>query len=111
MTTPDTAPLVAPYTAEDRGRWRKLLLAKGQEVSRKLEEILNGKDVKLDDLSLYGDGGPAELPERRLRRYLDLLMKRLRSVDHPRFGFDPARGEFLTVPELDAMPWIEVEPL
>ncbi len=99
------------YTAEDRGRWKTALLAKGQEIAKRLEEVLAGKDARLDDFSLFARGEPAEPPERRLRRYLDLVMKRMRAVDHPRFGFDRERDGFLPVAAIDEMPWVDVEPL
>lgn len=99
----------SPYTPEDRQRWRQRLLAKGQEIATKLAEVLAGKEVDLQKLGLQmtGDAMP---PEKRLRRFLDLVMQRLRYVDDPRFGFDRERGSFLAVAELNEVPWIEVEP-
>jgi len=101
---------VSPYTAEDRQRWKQRLLAKGREISSKLEDILAGKDAKLEDFDLKMDGEPAETKERRLRRYFDHVMKRLRAVEHSRFGYDPATRAFLPVATLDDTPWIDVEP-
>ncbi len=100
----------SPYSDADRDRWRQALLAKGKEVSDKLAAILAGKDVSLSDFELVQDGEPAETKEKRLRRYLDHLMSRLRSVQDPRFGFDPARDDFVAVAELDEVPWLDVEP-
>lgn len=101
-----------PYTAEDRQRWKQKLLAKGQEISTKLEELLAGKEVDLQKLELKksAEGEPNMPPEKRLRNYLDLVMRRMRAVDHPRFGFDTTRNAFLSVGELDEVPWIDVEP-
>ncbi|TNF26723.1 MAG: hypothetical protein EP329_20780 [Deltaproteobacteria bacterium] len=101
---------LSPYTQADRDRWRQLLLKKGKEVADKLERVLAKKDVALEELSLFKNDEPAETKEKRLRRYLDHLMKRLRSLDHPRFGYDPARGAFVAVTELDECPWLDVEP-
>ena len=118
-TATDTQPLalhvvdateVAPYSDADRARWRETLLRKGGEVAAKLEEILAKKDKTLADFSLWGGDEPGETKERRLRRYFDHLMRRMRAVNHPRFGFDPARGAFVTVVELDATPWLDVAP-
>jgi len=100
----------SPYTQADRDRWRQLLLAKGKEVADKLERVLAKKDVALEELSLFKNDEPAETKEKRLRRYLDHLMKRLRSLDHPRFGYDTGRGAFVSVTELDECPWLDVEP-
>lgn len=100
----------SPYTASDRQRWKQLLLDKGREVSSKLEDILAGKDATLDDFELKKDGEPAETKEKRLRRYLDHLMKRLRAVDHPRFGWDPDAKAFVSVATLDDTPWLDVDP-
>jgi hypothetical protein len=106
----ETANAASPYTEADRGRWREALLRKGGEVAARLEELLAKKDKTLADFSLWGGDEPGETRERRLRRYFDHLMRRLRAVHHPRFGFDPGRGDFVTVAELDAVPWLEVEP-
>lgn len=106
----ETANAVSPYTEVDRSRWREALLRKGGEVAARLEELLARKDKSLADFSLWGGDEPGETRERRLRRYFDHLMRRLRAVHHPRFGFDPARADFVTVAELDAVPWLDVEP-
>lgn len=98
------------YSAVDRERWKKRLLAKGGEIAAKLEEILANKDVSLDDLGLKMVDDDKEPKEKRLRRYFDHIMKRLKVVDDPRFGFDPKEGRFLTVTELDEVPWIDCEP-
>jgi hypothetical protein len=105
----DVEPL-APYTDADRARWREALLKKGGEVAAKLEELLAKKDKTLADFSLWGGDEPGETKERRLRRYFDHLMRRLRAVNHPRFGFDRARGGFATIAELDETPWLDLEP-
>ena len=113
VATPLTLVVVTPtsvYTTEDRARWKTALLAKGQEIAKRLEDVLAGKDARLEDFSLFARGEPAELPERRLRRYLDLVMKRMRVVDDPRFGFDRERDGFLPVAAIDEMPWVDVEP-
>lgn len=99
----------SPYTAEDRQRWKQRLLDKGQEISKKLEQILAKKDVSLDDLQLKLDDDEKEPKEKRLRRYFDLIMARLRKVDSPSFGFDRQRGAFLSVAELDETPWIDTD--
>ncbi|MCC6623795.1 MAG: hypothetical protein IT385_21230 [Deltaproteobacteria bacterium] len=101
---------ISPYTAADRQRWKQLLLAKGREVSSKLEDILAGKDATLDDFDLKMDGEPAETKEKRLRRYFDHLMQRLRVIDHPRFGWDADKRAFLPIAVLDDAPWTESEP-
>ena len=100
----------SPYSSEDRQRWKGLLLAKGSEVASKLEEVLAKKDVTLEDLGLFMVDDAKEPKEKRLRRYFDHLMTRMRAVNDPRFGYDRERDRFLTIAELDAMPWIECEP-
>ncbi|MFO0745229.1 MAG: hypothetical protein U1F43_06055 [Myxococcota bacterium] len=99
---------VAPYTAEDKQRWKQKCLAKGQEISTKLEEILAGKEVDLQKIGLVKDDEPALTPEKRLRRFLDQVMQRMRSLDDPRFGYDRSRRAFLSVAELDEVPWIDL---
>jgi len=100
----------SPYTAEDRERWRRLLLAKGQEIAQKLEEVLAGKDVRLEDLGLQMVDKDKEPKDKKLRRFLDLLMARLRKVDDPDFGWDAERGAYLPRAALDETPWIDLEP-
>jgi hypothetical protein len=109
-TTQTASSLTSPYSASDRARWRRLLLAKGQEIATRLEDLLAGKEVSLDDFSLFARGEPGEPPEKRLRRYFDQVMRGLRAVDRPRFGFDPATGTYLSIAALDATPWIELMP-
>jgi hypothetical protein len=100
----------SPYTAQDRQHWRQLLLAKGQEVAKKLEDVLAGKDVKLSEIELRQVDKVKEPREKQLRRFLDLLMGRLRKVDDPRFGFDPEKGSFVPKAALDEVPWLELDP-
>ena len=100
---------VSPYTASDRQRWKQMLLDKGREISTKLEQILAGKDVTLDKFALKMDGEPAETKEKRLRRYFDLVMRRLRAVEDPSFGYDGASKTFLSIAALDDAPWIDVD--
>lgn len=105
MSTPDS-----PYTPEDRQRWRQALLSKGQEVAKKLEDVLAGKDVKLSDIELRQVDKVKEPLEKQLRRFLDLLMARLRKVDDPRFGFDREQNAFVPTAALDEVPWLELDP-
>lgn len=100
----------SPYSTEDRQRWKRMMLDKGQAVSKMLEELLGKKEVDLAKLELRLQDDEKEPKEKRLRRYFDHLMRRMRSVEHPRFGFDPAQQRFLTVTELDEVPWADVEP-
>ena len=100
----------SPYTTEDRQRWKRIMLDKGGAISKMLEDLLAKKEVDLAKLELRMQDDEKEPKEKRLRRYFDLLMARMRSVDHPRFGFDPKTGSFLTVAALDEMPWAECEP-
>ncbi len=108
MGTALTPRSASPYTPQDRARWRRLLLAKGQDISQRLEDILEGKDATLADFPAFPTGEPAESPERRLRRYFDQVMRALRAVDRPTFGFDPKAGSFLSVAALDEVPWIDL---
>lgn len=101
---------VSPYTAEDRRRWRQALLDKGQEIAKKLEDVLAGKDIKLSEIELKMVDKVKEPLDKRLRRFLDHLMARMRAVEHPRFGFDPEKGDFAPVAALDEVPWLELEP-
>lgn len=98
------------YTQIDRERWKSAILAKGQEVASKLEQILAGKDITLAEISLFKNDEPAETREKRLRRFLDHLMARLKVVDHPRFGWDAEAGAWKSVAELDETPWIACAP-
>lgn len=100
----------SPYTTEDRQRWKRIMLDKGGAISKMLEDLLAKKEVDLAKLELRMQDDEKEPKEKRLRRYFDHLMRRMRAVEDPRFGFDPAQQRFLTVTELDEMPWADVEP-
>lgn len=96
---------MSAYTVEERARWRKTTLAKGQEVADKLARLLGSEDVELADLDLLYGGEPGERPKERLRRFFDHLMKTARGVDADGFGRCDECGEPLSVSELDALPW------
>lgn len=95
------------YTAEQRERWRRAALAKGQEVADKLARLLAAEDVELADLDLLYGGEPGERPKERLRRFLDRLMVVARGVGAPTFGRCERCGAPIPPDELDAMPWAE----
>jgi hypothetical protein len=83
------------------------MLEKGRDIATKLEKILAGKDVSLEEISLLKNDEPAETKEKRMRRFLDHVMSRMRAVQTADFGFDHTTGAYLTVTELNEVPWID----
>lgn len=82
---------------------RKVLLRKGLEVARRLEEFMSRKDVDLSQ-GLPTPLRPDEDPELRLRQLLAQIDRRVKA---PRFGCCLVCDERLPDPVLDETPWIE----
>jgi RNA polymerase-binding transcription factor DksA len=93
-----------------RERWRRTLLAKGQDVAKRLERLLAGENVRLLDFDLLHGGEPGERPKERLRRTMDMLVGKARSVDSPDFGRCERCEGWLEERQLDETPWATVCP-
>jgi len=96
------------FHLEDRTsqeRWRRHLLSKGGQVAKALEDILAGKDVRLEDLPLTGKAG--EDAETRARIFLARIDRAIKAVGTRRFGRCKVCGIPLAGAVLDERPWEE----
>lgn len=86
-------------------RWHRHLLAKGREVAQVLEEILAGKDVRLEDLPIPGNAD--DDPELRARRFLERIDRGIKSFGTPRFGRCAVCEAPIDPAVLEEAPWTE----
>ena len=84
---------------------RKRLLAKGGDVARRLELLLDKKEVKLLDLPTPRK--PSEDPELRLRRWLDQIDRAIKAWGTDRFGRCDQCGAPLDEATLRDQPWLD----
>lgn len=94
-------------TPEQIQTLKRQLLKKGAEVNEKLVAILNGKQVRIEDL-LGGQRG--ESKEEKLRRWLNLIDKKIKAVAAGTYGTCEACGKDLDFVGLEQVPWAEVCP-
>jgi RNA polymerase-binding transcription factor DksA len=88
---------------------KRALLAKGSEIAQRLEALLSKKEVKLSDLP--PPKKPDEDPELRLRRFLVLIDRGIKSFGTGRFGRCAVCGEPIAVAALGETPWLESCPM
>jgi RNA polymerase-binding transcription factor DksA len=85
--------------------WKRQLLRKGGEVAQALESLLAGKDVDVPQLP--GSNRVEDDKELRLRRFLELIDRGIKSAGSPRFGRCGVCGDALPAAVLDETPWLE----
>lgn len=85
--------------------WKKQLLAKGVGVAKALEDLLAKKDVDL--ASLRAPLLPEKDPETRLRRFLDLIDRRIKAFETGAWGRCVDCGAAIDEITLDNGPWTE----
>jgi RNA polymerase-binding transcription factor DksA len=84
--------------------WKKALLAKGAEVAAQLSALLDHKEVDL--ASLPAPRSPDDDPELRLRRFLALLDRAIKSFGTDAFGRCQVCGAQLSAAALRERPWL-----
>src|SRR5262245_27414764 len=80
---PQSATATPPPTDDQIARLKRLLLRKGAEINEKLVALLNGQQVRVEDLL---GGKPGEKPIERLRRFLALVDGQLRAIREGTYG-------------------------
>ena len=85
---------------------RKQLLKKGAEINEKLVGLLAGQDVHIPHL--LEPVKPGERPEERLRRFLNLIDRKLHEIQGGTYGQCSECGAALPFVELEQMPWAEM---
>lgn len=86
-------------------RRKRRLLAKGSDVAKQLETLMNGLEVDL--LNLPPPRLPDEDPLLRLRRFLDIIDRGIKACGTPAFGRCRTCGVPLDAAVLDEAPWTE----
>lgn len=102
---PEAALRNPPPTDEQIARLKRLLLKKGGEINEKLVALLNGQQLRLDEL--LGKGKPGEKPIDRLRRFMELIDGRLRAIRAGTYGRCERCGDGLPFAHLEQIPWID----
>jgi len=90
---------------ENLRRWKRRCLDKGLELARRLEKLMNGLDVRLEDIRIGPENKPGERPIDRLRRYLDLVDGVVKSFDKGTYGRCRDCGQAIDAMRLDETAW------
>src|SRR5687768_2367025 len=91
-------------TTDEISSLRKALLKKGAELADKLSRLMAGQKVQIDELV---SPKPGETPIEKARRYLELVDRKIKSIDGGTFGRCDMCGANLSFVELDGVPWME----
>jgi RNA polymerase-binding transcription factor DksA len=96
------------FTAAQIARWRAELMHKGMDVNEALVAVLAGKKATLATLKMPWDKQPKEPPEKKLRRWLDQIVRAQRRLETPNFGRCQECGANLPLGALNDTPWLEI---
>ncbi len=96
-----------PLTEEQLQTLRRQLLKKGSEVNEKLVQLLNNQNPTIMDII---EGRPGETKIERLRRWLNLIDKKIKAIPKGEYGKCEQCGAELTFTGLQQVPWAEVCP-
>jgi RNA polymerase-binding transcription factor DksA len=94
-------------TAEGTERVRAALRRKRGEVAKKLEEILAGQNIQLNDIKLPQFEDAAEPPSETLRRFMRHLADISARLGTPEFGRCGKCGAELSEAALVETPWAD----
>ena len=93
--------------AKTLDRARAALRAKQAEIAKKLEELLAGQNVTLDNIPLPQEDDPSEPPVERLRRFLRILQGAADRLRSDEYGRCLRCGAEFTAAEVAETPWVE----
>ncbi|MSP91262.1 MAG: hypothetical protein EXR79_05605 [Myxococcales bacterium] len=88
-------------------RWRKTLSRKGMDINQKLTDLLSRQNATLATIKLPNETEAHEPPERRLRRFLDQIIRAQRRLGTPDWGLCSTCRRPFERGALDDTPWIE----
>ena len=88
-------------------RWRKTLQRKGMDINQKLTDLLGRQNATLATIKLPNETEAHEPPERRLRRFLDQIVRAQRRLSTPQWGRCTSCQKPFEQGALDDTPWIE----
>ena len=94
------------YDTEVLARIRKTLGDHQHKCASQMEKILNGQNLRLQDIPLPGEDDPREPPLARLRRFMDLLQQTRGRLDDPDFGLCVGCEGPLSEQALQDTPWL-----
>ena len=86
---------------------RKQLLKKGAEINEKLTALMNGLNPTIHDII---SGNPGETKIEKLRRWLNMVDKKIKQIPKGEYGKCEQCGAELTFEGLTQVPWAEVCP-
>lgn len=98
--------MVSTLTEQQLTKLRKQLLRKGADINAQLVELLSGRDV--DTTKLPSITKPGERPAERLRRFLDLIDRRLHQIKNGSYGRCDKCDQPIPFESLEQMPWADV---
>jgi len=76
-------------------------------TAKRLQEALDGQNLKLEDIALPQEADPSEPVTERLRRYMRLLQDARTRLGTDAYGRCGACGVDLAERELVALPWAD----
>lgn len=93
--------------AQQRRRLHQQLLKKGAEINERLVQLLNSGTSSGDGLPVAAR--PGERPEERMRRFLDLLDRKIQASREGGQGYGRCAscGDVIPLAELEQVPWAE----
>jgi RNA polymerase-binding transcription factor DksA len=92
------------FTQDELGRLRRKLLAKGRDLAQELSELMAGLKPKATDLL---EAKPGETRIERVRRYLDLVDRKIKAVAAGRYGLCDSCATPIPLVQLNELPWLE----
>lgn len=97
-------PAATVFTAEELDTIRRRLLVKGRELAEDLAALMAGQEPKAIDLL---DAKPGETKIEKVRRYLDLVDRKIKAVAAG--GYGRCEGCDQPIPHrlLAEMPWMD----
>jgi RNA polymerase-binding transcription factor DksA len=95
---------VPVFTADELARLRRRLLAKGRELAEDLAALMAGQRPKATDLL---DARPGETPIEKVRRYLDLVDRKIKAIAAGSYGRCAGCGTPFANVELAEIPWLD----
>lgn len=107
-----TAQTQPPYLKDQEklARWRKIVLAKGSEIARRLENFLASDEMNFDlsNVITLADLGKNTGKKERLKAYLRHINAIIQSFNQGHFGLCRVCEKPLSEAELNEMPWSDI---
>jgi RNA polymerase-binding transcription factor DksA len=92
------------FTTDELARLRRRLLAKGRDLAEQLAALMAGLKPKATDLL---DAKPGETPIEKVRRYLDLVDRKIKAIAAGTYGHCEGCGRAIPYALLAELPWMD----